>query len=244
MKNVCVIPSRYKSTRFEGKPLMDICGHPMVWWVYQEAKKISSFDTVVVATEDFRVKDACDAMGINCIITSDEHPTGTDRVCEVAEKIDADYYYVLMGDEPLLTEIEINTMVKALEEDPAPAAILATKFHNPVDVVNSSTIKLSLNNNNDLIYMSRSPIPYPKGKLGWDYIKNVGLYVFSKDCLNKFKNSPMGRAESIEELEMLRILENHIRCKAVYVDTDAMSVDTYKDLLRIREIMQKRLQNN
>lgn len=240
MKNLCVIPSRYKSTRFEGKPLVDICGHPMVWWVYQEAKKIKEFDDVIVATEDFRVKDTCDDMGINCIITSDNHPTGTDRVCEVAEKIEADYYYVLMGDEPLLTTKEIQTMVDALKEDPAPAAILATKFHNPVDVVNSSTIKLSLNNEDDLIYMSRSPIPYPKGKIGWDYIKNVGLYVFSKECLEQFKHLEMGRAEQIEELEMLRILENHIRCKAVRVETDAMSVDTYKDLLRIREIMAKR----
>lgn len=210
-------------------------------WVYQEAKKIKNFERVIVATEDFRVKDACDAMGIECMITSDNHPTGIDRVCEVAEHIDADYYYVLMGDEPLLTEKEIGIMVDALDTDPAPAAILATRFHNPVDVVNFSTIKLSLNNNDDLIYMSRFPIPYPKGKLGWDYIKNVGLYVFSRECLKKFKELPIGRAEGIEELEMLKILENHIRCKAVRVETDAMSVDTYKDLLRIREIMNSRI---
>ncbi|MBR3808846.1 MAG: 3-deoxy-manno-octulosonate cytidylyltransferase [Clostridia bacterium] len=241
MKNICVIPSRYKSTRFEGKPLMDICGHPMVWWVYQEAKKIKEFDKVVVATEDNRVKDACDAMNIECIITSDKHPTGTDRVCEVAKYYDAEYYYVLMGDEPLLTEKEIYTMVEALEADPAPAALLATKFKNAVDVVNSSTIKLAMSNDSDLIYMSRSPLPYPKGALDFDYYKNVGLYVFSKDCLEKFENLPIGRMERIEELEMLRILENHIRCKAVVVDTDAMSVDTYKDLNRIRSIMSKRI---
>jgi 3-deoxy-manno-octulosonate cytidylyltransferase (CMP-KDO synthetase) len=241
MKKVCIIPSRYKSTRFEGKPLVDICGHPMVWWVYQEAKKIKEFDDVIVATEDFRVKDTCDALKIKCIITSDDCPTGTDRVCEVAKKISADYYYVLMGDEPLLTEQDIMAMVNALDKDPAPAALLATKFHNAVDVVNSSTIKLALSLNDDLIYMSRTPIPYPKGMLNYDYYKNVGLYVFSKDCLEKFENYPMGRMEAIEQLEMLRILENHIRCKAVVIDTDAMSVDTYKDLIRIREIMEKRI---
>lgn len=241
MKNICVIPSRYKSTRFEGKPLMDICGHPMVWWVYNEAKKIKRFEKVVVATEDFRVKDTCDALGIECIITSDECPTGTDRVCEVAKSIDADYYYVLMGDEPLLTINEINAMLDEIERDPAPAALLATKFTHPVDVVNASTIKLALNNENDLIYMSRCPIPYPKGRIDYDYYKNVGLYVFSKDCLHKFEKASMGRMEGIEQLEMLRILENHIRCKAVVVDTDAMSVDTYKDLLRIRDIMNERL---
>lgn len=241
LKKVCVIPSRYKSTRFEGKPLMDICGHPMVWWVYQEALKVKDFDEVVVATEDSRVKDVCDNNNMKCILTSDNCPTGTDRVCEVAKLIDADYYYVLMGDEPLLTINEINAMVNALNEDPAPAALLATKFHSPVDVVNNSTIKLALNLKNDLIYMSRSPIPYPKGALNYDYYKNVGLYVFSKECLKQFENTPMGRMESIEQLEMLRILENHIRCKAVVVETDAMSVDTYKDLLRIREIMKKRI---
>lgn len=241
MKNVCVIPSRYKSTRFEGKPLVDICGHPMVWWVYQEAKKIKEFEDVIVATEDFRVKDTCDALNIKCVLTSDECPTGTDRVCEVAKKIDADYYYVLMGDEPLLTEKEIHAMVYSINDDPAPAALLATKFTHPVDVVNASTIKLALNNDNDLIYMSRCPIPYPKGRIDYDYYKNVGLYVFSKECLSKFENSKIGKMESIEQLEMLRILENHIRCKAVIVDTDAMSVDTYKDLLRIREIMSIRI---
>ena len=241
MKSIVVIPSRYASTRFPGKPLMDICGKPMVWWVYQEAKKIKEFDSVVVATEDDRVKKVCDELGINCIITSDNHPTGTDRVCEVAEKIDADYYYVLMGDEPLLTEKEIRVMYEALERDPAPAALLATKFKNPVDVVNFSTIKLAMNNESDLIYMSRSPIPYPKDSLDYDYYKNVGLYVFSKECLQKFKSAPLGRMEKIEGLEMLRILENHIRCKAVCVETDAMSVDTFKDLGRIRKIMEERL---
>ena len=244
MKNLCVIPARYQSTRFEGKLLMDICGHPMVWWVYQEAKKINDFDDVIIATEDIRVKNVCDELKLKCVITSSNHRTGTDRVCEVAEKYDADYYYyVLMGDEPLITVNEINEMVQALKKDAAPAAILATKFHNTVDVVNNSTIKLALNNNGDLVYMSRSPIPYPKGMLGFDFIKNVGLYVFSKDCLHQFKTLPMGKMESVEELEMLRILENHIRCKAVYVETDAMSVDTFKDLLRIREIMKKRIEN-
>ncbi len=241
---VCVIPSRYKSTRFEGKPLMDICGHPMIWWVYQEALKIKDFSLVIVATEDSRVKDICDNNNINCILTSDNCPTGTDRVCEVADIIDAKWYYVLMGDEPLLTTNEINTMIDSLNEDPAPAALLATKFHSPVDVINNSTIKLALNSYNDLIYMSRSPIPYPKGVLNYDYYKNVGLYVFSKECLIQFKQSPIGRMEAIEQLEMLRILENHIRCKAVIVNTDAMSVDTYKDLLRIREIMKKRINCN
>lgn len=241
MKNVCIIPSRYKSTRFEGKPLMDICGHPMVWWVYSEAKKIKEFDDVVVATEDIRVIDVCEALKIKCIMTSDECPTGTDRVCEVSKKIDADYYYVLMGDEPLLTVNEINAMIDALKKDPAPACLLATKFKSPVDVINSSTIKLALNASNDLIYMSRSPIPYPKNSLEFDYYKNVGLYVFSKSCLKQFECLPIGRNEYIEQLEMLRILENHIRCKAVIVDTDAMSVDTYKDLKRIRSMMSKRL---
>ena len=214
----------------------------MIWWVYNEAKKFKFFEMIIVATEDHRVKDACDAMNIDCVITSDSHPTGTDRVCEVAEMYDADYYYVLMGDEPLLTVVEIQKMYDEIKETLAPAALLATRFKNPVDVVNNSTIKLALNNDNDLIYMSRSPIPYPKAVLDFDYYKNVGLYVFSKECLQAFKKLPIGRMENIEGLEMLRILENHILCKAVLVDTSAMSVDTYKDLLRIRKEIQKRLE--
>ena len=174
MRRVCIIPSRYGSSRFEGKPLMEICGHPMVWWVYQEAKKANCFDKIIVATEDRRVKVVCDTFGDGeiCMLTSSEHPTGTDRVCEVADRIDADYYYVLMGDEPLLTVNEINAMVNAIDNDQAPAALLATKFKNPVDVVNNSTIKLAISESSDLIYMSRSPIPFPKGSLDFDYYKN------------------------------------------------------------------------
>jgi len=234
MKIIGVIPARYKSSRFEGKPLADICGKPMIWWVYQQAKKVKRFEEVVVATDDKKIEDVCKKYDINVIMTRDDHPSGTDRVAEVAEKMDSELYVVVMGDEPLIDykiiDKLIDTMTKSKD---AFAGMLCTKFKNGVDVVNNSTIKLALNDNNELIYMSRSPIPFPKARIDYEYHKNVGVYAFTKEALTFFKNTKRGRLESIEDMEMMRMLENHKLVKVELVKTDSMSVDTHKDLERI-----------
>lgn len=241
MKIVGVIPSRYKSSRFEGKPLADICGKPMIWWVYEQAKKVKRFDEIVVATDDERIKSACDNYNMNVVMTRDDHPSGTDRVAEVAEKIDADLYVVVMGDEPLIDYKIIDKLVDTMiKNSNAFAGMLATIFKNGVDVVNDSTIKLALNNDNELIYMSRLPIPFPKSRIDYEYYKNVGVYAFTKQALTFFKNTARGRLESIEDMEMMRMLENHKIVKVEIVETNSMSVDTPKDLERIRKIIENK----
>lgn len=245
MKIVGIIPARYHSSRFEGKPLANIHGKPMVWWVYNEAKKEKKFDNVYIATDDKRIEEVCNQYDLNVIMTSKRHKTGTDRVVEAAKKIpDYDIYVVVMGDEPAIQVKDINKIVNKMEKSPeADAAMLVTKFKNGVDVINPSTIKLAINNQDELIYMSRQPIPFPKGKLNYDFYKNVGVYAFSKKGLNFFEKTAPGCLENIEEMEMLRMLENHKIVKTVYVDTDAMSVDTPKDLDRIKLLLKKRLKN-
>lgn len=234
MKILGVIPARYKSSRFPGKPLADICGKPMIWWVYNQAKKVKKFSDVVVATDDARIEKTCKDLDINVIMTSDKHPSGTDRVAEVAEKIEADLYVVVMGDEPLINSSDINILIDTmLENKTADAAMLTTKFKKGVDVVNSTTIKLAINNDNDLIFMSRASIPYPKERINYDYYKNMGAYAFTKNALDYYKNTSVGFLESIEGIELLRLLENHKIVKAIYVESDSMSVDSKKDLDRV-----------
>ena len=210
MKIVGVIPARYASSRFPGKPLADINGKPMVWWVYQQAIKVKELDEVYVATESEEIVKVCKQYNMNVILTTDNPKCGTDRAAEVAKKVDADLYVVIMGDEPLILSEDINAIVCKMKNNNCyDAGLLAKKYTNPVDIVNPTTIKLALNNKNELIYMSRMAIPFPKARIDFEYYKNIGVYVFTKEALMFFENTPMGRLESIEDMEMLRMLENH-----------------------------------
>lgn len=241
MKVVAVIPARYKSSRFEGKPLQDICGKPMVWWVYQEAKKVPAFERVIVATEDQRIIDVCDKFGMESMLTADTHPTGTDRVAEVAQKVEADLYVIIMGDEPLILAEDEQALVDSISKvSDADAIMLTEKFKNPVDVVNTTTIKLAINNKNELLYMSRTPIPYPKASLDFDYYKNIGCYALKKEALDFFLSEKPGRMETAEEIELLRLLENRKKVLTVLVESESMAVDTPADLERIRKVIAKR----
>ena len=240
---IAVIPARYKSSRFEGKPLVDICGKPMVWWVYQEAKKVKEFSKVIVATEDDRIVQVCQKLGMEVMVTKDTHPTGTDRVAEVAQKIEADIYVIIMGDEPLISAEDETKLVNAISTAPEADAIMLTeRFSDPVDVVNSTTIKLAINDNGYLIFMSRSAIPYPKAALGYSYYKNVGCYALRKEALDFFLKTKPGNIECAEEIELLRLIENHKKVLTVTVDSKSMAVDTPKDLERIRKVISKQLQ--
>jgi 3-deoxy-manno-octulosonate cytidylyltransferase (CMP-KDO synthetase) len=241
VKVVAVIPARYKSSRFEGKPLQEICGKPMVWWVYQEAKKVKSFERVIVATEDQRIVDACNELGMEVMMTADTHPTGTDRVAEVAQKVDADLYVIIMGDEPLISAEDEQALVDSISGvADADAIMLTEKFKNPVDVVNTTTIKLAINNNKELVFMSRMPIPYPKAALGYSYYKNIGCYALRKEALDFFLKTKPGCIEEAEEIELLRLLENRKKVLTVLVDSESMAVDTPKDLERIRKVIAER----
>ena len=242
MKAVGVIPARYGSGRFEGKPLADILGKPMIWWVYQQAIKVKEIDDVVVATDDLRIQDVCNKFNMKSLMTSKEHPTGTDRVCEVVEKINADLYVVIMGDEPLILPEDISVITKEMIKNPEyDAGMLTKKYSNPVDVVNPSTIKLVLNNNSELIYMSRLPIPFPKAAINYDYYKNIGVYVFTKYALDFYKQTPVGKLEGIEDMEMMRMIEHHKLVKVVEIKSDSFSVDTPKDLERVKQILSARM---
>ena len=142
MKIIGVIPARYESSRFPGKPLADICGKPMIWWVYQQAKKVEALDRIIVATENRRIVDACMSLGMDVMLTSDRHPTGTDRVGEVARKIAADLYVNIQGDEPLLEPGTIKAAIEPFYENAdLQVCNLMTRIKDSVDAVNCTVPK-------------------------------------------------------------------------------------------------------
>lgn len=239
MKIVGIIPARYKSTRFEGKPLADICGKPMVWYVYNQAKKVNSFAEVYVATDDERILDVCNKYNIKCIMTSDKHKTPTDRIYEVSEKIEADYYVSINGDEPLIDVKTIQSIIPKKEINDLYVANIITSINDPVEVIDFTNLKVVTNDKGEGIYISRSPIPYPKGSMNCIYKKHVGVYCFNKKALKFYVETARGNLECIEDIDLLRYIENHKKINFIDIDCKTLSVDTPKDLNRIIDIVKK-----
>ncbi len=242
MKIIGIIPARYNSSRFPGKPLADICDKPMIWWVYHNMLGLRNVDELYVATDDERIADTCKHYSIPFVMTSSSHETGSDRLVEVADKISADLYVVVLGDEPLIVSEDVNMLIDEAIKTDYDAYMLVKKFENPVDVVNSTTIKMALNDDNEVIFMSRATIPYPKGKLDYDFYKHVGAYVYRRRGVEGYREHKKSRIERIEDLEMLRLIEKHYLIKAIETNNFSISVDTKKDLERVNKIIREKYQ--
>lgn len=248
MKVIGVIPARYKSSRFEGKPLADICGKPMIWWVYQNCKKVKELDEVYVATDDQRIFDVCEALNIKVLMTSSFCRTGTDRVGEVAERIPADLYVNIQGDEPML---EPETIVKAIqpfyENSELKISNLMTKITNGVDTINFTIPKVITNREGIGVYLTRATAPYPKGKLDYSYYKQVCVYGFKPEALKFFceygKKYGKAKIEEIEDIEILRFIENGWKVQYIEVDSNTVAVDTEKDLEKVRKLIGNKVNN-
>ncbi len=245
MKIIAVIPARYKSSRFPGKPLVDICGKPMIWWVYQQALKVEEFSEVYVATDDERIKEVCDQLSMNVVMTSSEHPTGTDRVGEVAQKIPADLIVNIQGDEPLIESSTIRAAILPFYDDSTlRVSNLMTKISNPVDVINPTVPKVIVNKDGVGVYLTRAATPHPKGNIEYDFYKQVCVYGFRPEALKFFcdygKKFGKAKIEAIEDIELLRFIENGYKVQFIEVQSDTVAVDTLNDLHRVRDIMKKR----
>jgi 3-deoxy-manno-octulosonate cytidylyltransferase (CMP-KDO synthetase) len=237
MNIIGVIPARYKSSRFEGKPLALIDGLPMIWHVYRAASNSSNLSSVVVATDDQRIAEVCSYYNMNYTITSESHKTGTDRVAEVAMKIQADIYVNIQGDEPLIEPSTIDAALTPffLDED-VKVTNLMTKIKDSVDVVNFTVPKVLTTREGIGIYLTRSPCPYPKGKLDYDYYKQVCVYGFTREALLDFAKLPRGKLEEIEDIEILRFIENGYKVKYIEVASNTIAVDTPNDLQKVIEV--------
>lgn len=240
MKIIGVIPARYKSTRFEGKPLAMIAGKPMIWWVYQQVSKVRQLDEVYIATEDDRILQVCKQYDMNCIMTSDEHKTGTDRIGEVAQKIVADFYVNIQGDEPMIEPETIETVITSfLAHQEYDVFNTMTKITDPEEINSNSAVKVVANKDNEVIYFSRSPIPYPKNGQTIPYYRHLGLYGFKRPALMFFAQTERGPVERIEDVEMLRYIENNIKIYISEVKSQTIAVDHPEDILKVEQAMQK-----
>lgn len=241
MKLVGIIPARYESTRFPGKPLVDICGKPMLWWVYNSVKSIDIFSDVFCAIDDKRIQEVCEKLNMKYVMTRNDHPDHISRIQEVSDKVEADYYICINGDEPLITK---DCILPVVPSDKSLEPYFGGTMRNltdPAEVIDPANIKLVISNTEKCIYMSRIPVPYPKGTLSIVYKKYVGVECFNKKALDFFVSTAMGIVEKAEDIDHLRFLENGIELKFSLVESDSISVDTPKDLDFVREKMKERL---
>jgi 3-deoxy-manno-octulosonate cytidylyltransferase (CMP-KDO synthetase) len=240
MKVVGIIPCRYGAVRFPGKSLADIHGKPMMWHVYQQAKKAKSLHEVYVATDDERIADACKKFGLPWIMTRNDHPTGTDRLVECIKTVNADIYVNVQGDEPMIAPEAINIVANAILKIDDPRVLASNGFkpiHDPAEVVNTNAVKVTMTAAGLALSYSRLPIPYPKDGAG-EYNRQLGLYAFRKNGLEKFAEHRPGPVERAEGVEMLRFLEHGYEVAMVRTpDDNAISVDTLSDLEQVRRLI-------
>ncbi len=243
MKIIGVIPARYQSSRLPGKPLADICGKPMIWWVYQTVRKCDYLTDVVVATDDARIVDTCEHYNMNVLLTSENHSTPTSRLYEVSTKIDADLYLLVMGDEPLVNKEAFRLVIPDKFEGGYYVGALSNEIKDPTEVIDFSNQKVVVNRDNEVMLISRSPIPYPKGILGFPYYKVTGIQIFSKDSLAFYNKTDRSILELAEENDLMRFVENKIPVKMTISPYKTISVDTSKDLNEVRKIIQTKIDN-
>lgn len=245
MKTVAIIASRYGSTRFPAKALADICGKPMVWWAYQQTKLAKNIDEVYVATDDDRIVEVCEKYNIPSIMTKSTHREAANRLQEVSEKISADFYIQINGDEPLINP-ELITMVipESVPQDTEFGTNIITKMHNPVEVIDSSNIKVVFDEDMRMTYTSRTPIPYPYKTLNFDYYKHIGIIGYNKKMLDFYAANPPGRFELIEGIATLRFTDygKPLMLKEAK-NVVSLSVDTPKDLEVVTGIVRHKIAN-
>lgn len=245
MKVLGVIPARMASSRFPGKPLADIAGRPMVWWVYRQALKASSLSDVVVATDDAQIFAVCGELGIKAVMTSTEHRTSTERVLEVARSEPADIYVCINGDEPLISPLSIDAVVpKHITQEIAVFNIMAP-IKSTAELVDSTNIKVVVDADGRAMYFSRGVIPNHKSKPTGDatsvfkFFKHVGVLAYTRAALELFAAEPRRSAEQMEDINELRFLEAGVTIRMVLFDGgDSLSVDVPADLDTVRNLIE------
>lgn len=241
MRILGVIPARYASSRLPGKPLTDILGKPMVWWVYQAAKQSPLLDDLVVATDDERILAVCKEYGMNAVMTRADHDTPTARIQEVSCLIQADLYLQIMGDEPLIDPKAFELILpKELPDDPYYVAGVTNRMEHPADVIDFSNQKVVCNARREILLISRSPIPYPKGTADFEYEKITGIQLFSKKALDFYAATPKSALEKAEENDLMRFIENGHTVHAVLSPYKTVSVDTPKDVGIVCDVLRQR----
>jgi 3-deoxy-manno-octulosonate cytidylyltransferase (CMP-KDO synthetase) len=236
-----VIPARYDSSRFPGKALAEINGKPMFWHVYNRAGGCPYFSRIVLATDDQRIFSAAEKLSVPVMMTQKNHPSGTDRVLEAAEKLNAPADAVIVniqGDEPLLEPEMLNQLIRPFASDRVQVTTLAQKIESAA-ALNPDRVKVVLAKDGRALYFSRAPIPCPRDGSEAMFLGHIGLYAFKMDTLRRFQRIGRSRLEAIESLEQLRLLEEGIDIHVVITKYTSLGVDRPEDLQQVLHIMRE-----
>ena len=236
---LAVIPARFGATRFPGKPLAVLWGKPMLQHVWERAKQAAILDDLIIACDDERVASVASGFGAKVVMTSKDHASGTDRICEVVNPLEVKIVINIQGDEPLIHPTMINAAARALLNDSKVSmTTVVRRIKEPGDIDDPNVVKVVMDKNNFALYFSRAAIPYRAENSPVPvpvYYKHIGLYGYTKDFLFVYKNLPFSNLERIERLEQLRVLEEGLRIQAVETEYDAIGVDTPADLEKVKE---------
>ena len=231
-----IIPARFQSSRFPGKPLALIQGKPMIQWVYESVKKSALLSRFIIATDDKRIQQAAAGFGAEVFMTSAGHPSGTDRVAEVAGQLDTPIVINIQGDEPLVQGKMIDALVEVLQDDSIPIASLMTRRTDLGGMQDPNRVKVVVDERGYALYFSRSAVPYGAKDF---YFLHVGIYGYQKDFLRELIRMRVSRLETAERLEQLRILEAGFKIKMVEVPYSVLSVDTPEDIIKVEEFLKR-----
>ena len=243
VKIVGIIPARYASTRFPGKPLALIAGKPLIQHVVEQCKKAKSLSEVIVATDDARIADAAKKF-CRVEMTRTDHPSGTDRIAEVAARLTCDAVVNIQGDEPVIEPSVIDAVAGALRDNEMSTA--ATRIKNPAELDNPNVVKVVVNAAGCALYFSRRTIPYlreaARGSVSeqlaaFAFLKHLGIYGYRRETLLRLVKFPVSPLETAEKLEQLRALENGIQIAVVKVDYDSVGVDAPEDVEWVEKIL-------
>lgn len=239
LRTLGVIPARLASTRLPRKVLREVAGKPLLVWVVEAARACSQLDQVLVATDSDEVVALCEARGIAVELTSPHLPSGTDRIHTVAQKIDADVYVNIQGDEPLIQPEHITALLNPFALESVDVSTLKVRC-TPENITNPNAVKVVTAADGRALYFSRASIPYDRDGMKPMYWKHIGLYAYRKTALERFPTLPPSTLEQIERLEQLRFLENGIDIYVEPTEHDTIGVDTEDDLQLVEKLLRSR----
>ncbi len=241
-RTIAVIPARYGSTRFPGKPLALIAGKPMVQWCYESTSKCKELDDVLVATDDQRIVDAVTSFGGKAVMTSPNHATGTDRIAEAIQGDSADLILNVQGDEPLMSANVLSRLILTMRESGAEMGTAAVPFKETGrDPMDPNAVKVVVDKRGFALYFSRSLIPFPrKGGVPVEPLLHWGLYAYRRDFLNSFVKWERGTLEACESLEQLRALENGAKISVIVTNERSVGVDVHEDIELVEKLIREK----
>jgi 3-deoxy-manno-octulosonate cytidylyltransferase (CMP-KDO synthetase) len=233
---VGVIPVRYGSTRFPGKPLAPILGRPMIQWVYQGAARAARLARVVVATDDVRILEAARGFGAEAVMTSAGCASGTDRAAEVAARCDAAIIVDIQGDEPLIEGDMLDPLVEAIEAGDADMASLMIRESDPALLADPNVVKAVVDRRGFALYFSRAPL---RSDISDSFYRHIGIYAFRREALLGYGALPPSRLERAERLEQLRALDNGLRIRMIETTRATLSVDVPADIIKVENRLRR-----